>query len=48
MLTRCVERVFEVLPPEQVEIPERGATYEATTHIQAFVMNAFGSCENLA
>lgn len=48
MLGRCVERVYELLPPEQAGVPERRAINEATAHIQAFVMNAFGACDNLA
>lgn len=47
-LYRCVERVFEILPPERTDIPERDETIDATLTIQAFVMNAFGCCENLA
>lgn len=48
MLCRCVERVYESLPPDQLEVPDRQAVEEATAHIQAFVMNAFGACDNLA
>lgn len=48
MLSRCVERVYESLPPDQTDIPEPDAVVEATAHIQAFVMNAFGACDNLA
>lgn len=47
-LIHSVERVFELLPPHLDEIPDRRITIEATTHIQAFVMNAFGCCDNLA
>jgi hypothetical protein len=47
-LARCIERVFEVLPPDRVDIPDRDETEDAALNIQAFVMNAFGCCENLA
>lgn len=47
-LGRCVERVYEVLPPEEAGVPDRDDILEATAHIQAFVMNAFGACDNLA
>ncbi len=47
-MVRCVDRVFEVLPPDRVDIPERDETVDATINIQSFIMNAFGCCENLA
>jgi hypothetical protein len=47
-LVRCVERVFELLPPDLVDVPERDEAVDATINIQAFVFNAFGCCENLA
>jgi hypothetical protein len=40
--------VFEKLPPELDEIPERDAVVDATLTTQAFVMNAFGCLDNLA
>ncbi|MBI2241486.1 MAG: hypothetical protein HYU59_11885 [Magnetospirillum gryphiswaldense] len=47
-LTRCVEQVFALLPPDLEAIPERAVVVDATVNIQAFVMNAFGFCENVA
>lgn len=47
-LVRSIERVFEILPPDRLDIPSRDETEDATLNIQAFVMNAFGCCENLA
>lgn len=47
-LFRCTDWVFTLLPPEMTEIPDRDVTHDATVNIQAFVMNAFGCCENLA
>ena len=47
-LTRCVEQAFALVPPDLNEIPERSTVVDATINIQAFVMNAFGFCENIA
>jgi len=47
-LQRCVDRVFDLLPPGMEKIPARETTVDATINIQAFVFNAFGCCENLA
>jgi hypothetical protein len=47
-LIRCVDRVFEVLPPERGDIPSRDEVMDATVNIQAFMFNVFGCLENLA
>ncbi len=47
-LNRCIERVFELLPPEQDPLPEHDDLIDATICIQAFVMNVFGALDNLA
>jgi hypothetical protein len=47
-MTRCVERVFALLPPEQDALPEGDTLIDATICIQAFVMNVFGALDNLA
>jgi hypothetical protein len=47
-MTRCVERVFELLPPEQDALPEQDSLIDRTICIQAFVMNVFGALDNLA
>ena len=47
-LARCIEKTFELLPPDLAEIPERPVTLDAAINIQAFVMSAFGCCENIA
>ncbi len=47
-LVRCIDRVFEILPPERQDIPERNEVLDATINIQSFVFNIFGCCENLA
>jgi len=47
-LVRCIDRVFEILPPDQGAIPSRDEVVDATINIQAFVFNVFGSIDNLA
>lgn len=47
-MVRAVDVVFEKLPPELDEIPERDTVVDATLTIQAFAMNAFGCLDNLA
>ncbi len=44
----CIERVFEILPPEQDERPSDRILFGATVFIQSFVMNIFGALDNLA
>jgi hypothetical protein len=47
MLLRAVDRVFEILPPELEDIPEREDVEDATIAIQSFVLNTFGCFDNL-
>jgi hypothetical protein len=47
-LKRCIDRVFELLPPERDAVPNREDALDATINIQAFTLNAFGCLENLA
>src|SRR5260370_22208714 len=47
-LMRAVDRVYEVLPPEREDIPEREDVVDATIAIQSFVLNEFGCLDNLA
>jgi len=47
-MARCIEKVFELLPPAMTDVPDRNVTVDAAINIQAFVMSAFGSCENVA
>jgi hypothetical protein len=47
-LVRCIENVFEGLPPDLVEPPPTELLSDAIINIQAFVFNAFGSIDNLA
>lgn len=46
-LTHCLERVFEILPPDAKE-PERDRLSDSTAFLQAFVINTFGAIDNLA
>ncbi len=47
-LIRAVNLVFDYLPPELDEIPERDTVVDATIAIQSFVFNTFGCLDNLA
>ncbi len=47
-LVRCIDNVFELLPPDREDIPTRNEVVDATINIQAFAFNIFGCCENLA
>ena len=47
-LARCTERVFEIIPPEQREPPERDNRSDAEVYIQAAVFSAFAAADNLA
>ena len=44
----CIERVFELLPPERDKRPADVVLLDAAVYIQSFVMNAFGAVDNLA
>ena len=48
LMVRCIEKIFEVLPPESEEVPDSDLKHEATIHLQAFVFNAYGCLDNLA
>lgn len=47
-LARCVDRVFEILPPDRIDLPTSDELTDAAINIQAFVFNVFGSADNLA
>jgi hypothetical protein len=48
ILARCIHNVFEILPPDRIEMPTRDELSDATINIQTFVINLFGSADNLA
>lgn len=47
-LLRSIDRVYDLLPPDQAAIPERDVVVDASIAIQAFTMNAFGCLDNIA
>lgn len=47
-LVRAIDVVYDALPPELEDIPERNAVVDATIAIQSFVVNIFGCLDNLA
>jgi hypothetical protein len=47
-LVRAIDLVFEGLPPEREDIPDRDEVVDATIAIQSFVFNTFGCLDNLA
>ena len=47
-LRRCINNIFEVVPPETVSVPDRNRLYDAQINLQAFFANAFGAGDNLA
>jgi hypothetical protein len=47
-LVRCVERIFETLPPDLDGVPDKIAVDDATIFLQAFIANTFGVLDNLA
>lgn len=48
MLLRSIDIVFDVLPPELEEIPEKDRVDDATIAIHSFIMNTYGCLDNLA
>jgi hypothetical protein len=47
-MIRAIDQVYELLPPEQEEIPSNDKVVQASMAVQAFVMNAFGCLDNIA
>lgn len=47
-MVRAIDQVYDLLPPEQEEIPSTDKVVHASMAIQAFVMNAFGCLDNIA
>jgi hypothetical protein len=45
---RCIHRVFEIVPPETVMVPDRDLLFDAQINLQAFYANVFGAADNLA
>lgn len=47
-LVRCIEKVYEILPPDRIELPTTNELRDAAINIQASVFNVFGCTDNLA
>jgi hypothetical protein len=47
-LSRCLDNVYRILPPDRLEPPTSEERYDASISIQAFVLNCFGCFDNLA
>lgn len=47
-LKRCIERIYEILPPELDGHPHDDARHDAELIVQAFVFHIFGAADNLA
>jgi hypothetical protein len=47
-LVRCIDIVFEKIPPTRNSLPSEDERTDAVIAIQAFVFNLFGSIDNLA
>ena len=45
---RCVQRVYELIPPDTVAVPEQDTRKDTEIAIQSFVFNVFGALDNLA
>lgn len=48
LMARCIEKVFEVLPPDCQDVPDSDVIHDVTVHLQAFVFNTYGCLDNLA
>ena len=48
LMLRCIEKVFEILPPDTQEVPEEDIIHDVTVHLQAFLFNTYGCLDNLA
>lgn len=48
IMVRCIERVFDILPPDRTELADDDERQDAVINIQAFVFNVYGCIDNLA
>ena len=48
LMMRCIEQVFEDLPPENKNVPDSDTVRDAAIFLQAFMFNTFGCIDNLA
>ena len=47
-MTRCIVNVFELIPPESQQVPDRHVLQDVTVNLQAFIFNTYGCLDNLA
>lgn len=47
-MSRSIEVIFSILPPEQSEPPEKDILSDSMINIQSFVFNTFGAIDNIA
>jgi hypothetical protein len=47
-LRRCIENVFNLIPPATEERPDRNVLHDAQINVQSFFANVYGSLDNLA
>ena len=48
MLFHCIERVFEIYPPNRTKVLEDEERFDLEAFIQTFIINLYGAIDNLA
>ncbi len=48
VMVRCIENVFEQLPPDFSGIPDEDELIDVTINLHAFIHSTYGCCDNLA
>ena len=48
VMSRCVDNIFALYPPDRVELLERDARYDLEISLHAFVSHLVGALDNLA
>lgn len=47
-LVRCIDNIFEILPPDRADLPTSEELSDVNINLQAFTFNIYGCVENLA
>jgi hypothetical protein len=47
-MARCINNVFEKIPPDRTDRPDQNERTDAAIYLQAFLFNLFGALDNLA
>ncbi len=47
-LVRCIQNIFEILPPDRTDLPTSEELSDVNINLQASIFNVFGSVDNLA